>query len=76
MSGINSMNRTNSSNNVHASVSMSTLIATPVLRSVDPAKAAKFLKEREWYELKIKFKQSEIPLLKILSNKANINHQL
>lgn len=67
-----------STNNINgiASASLFTPLSAPVLRSVDPAEVAKFLKQRERYELKIKSKQSEIPSLKVLPNIASIDHEL
>lgn len=49
-------------------------IATSILRFLDPAEAAKFLKEREKYVLIIKVKQFEILPLKVHLYKAIINH--
>lgn len=62
--------------NGNASVSLFAPISAPILRSVDPSEIAKFLKERERYELEIKSKQAEIPSLKVLPYKASIDHQL
>ena len=44
-----------------AAVSVFAPIAAPVLRSVDLVQVAKFLKERECYELEILSKQADLP---------------
>ena len=59
-----------------ATVSVFTPISAPILRSVDPSQVAKFLKERERYELEIESKQGEIPSLKVLPYKASVDHEL
>lgn len=51
-------------------------ISAPNLRPFHPSETAKFLKARERYELEVKSKQSEIPSLKVLRNKASIDHPL
>ena len=67
---------TNNNSNGNASVSLFAPISAPILRSVDPSETAKFLKERERYELEVKYKKSEIPPLMLLPYKASIDHQL
>lgn len=51
-------------------------ITAPILRSVDPVKVAKFLKERERYEIEIRSKQSEVPSLRPLAFTASIDRTL
>ena len=58
------------------SVSVFAPVAAPVLRSVDPVKVARFLKERERYELEISAKQAEVPSLKVLPYTASIDRSL
>lgn len=48
-------------------------ISAPVLRSVDPVEVARFLKERERYELEITAKTFEVPSLKPLLYSASID---
>lgn len=57
-------------------VSLFTSISAPILRSVDPVKVARFLKECERYELEITAKQSELPTLKVLPYTASIDRSL
>lgn len=47
-------------------------ISHPVLRSVDPVKVAKFLRERERYETEISEKSKEVPGLTKASFKASV----
>ncbi len=51
-------------------------IAAPVLRSVDPVEAARFVRERERYELEITSKQVEMPTLKVLPYTASVDRTL
>lgn len=51
-------------------------ISAPILRSVDPIKVVRFLKERERYELEIAAKQAEVPTLKSLPYTASIDRTL
>lgn len=51
-------------------------IAAPILRSVDPIQVAKFLKERERYELEIQAKQAQVPSLTTLPYSASIDRAL
>ena len=59
-----------------SSVSVFAPIAAPVLRSVDPIQVARFLKERERYELEIAAKKTEVPSLKVLPYSASIDRTL
>ncbi len=47
-----------------------------MLRSVDPVQVAKFLKERERYELEIMSKQADVPNLKRLLYTAIVDRTL
>lgn len=67
---------TSNSNNGNAPVSLFAPISASILQSVDASEIAKLLKQCEKYELEIKSKQYEIPSLKVLPYKANIDHQL
>lgn len=58
-----------SSDGTAAGVSLCTPIAAPVLRSVDPVKVARFLKERERYAL-------QVPTLKVVLYTASIDRTL
>lgn len=51
-------------------------ISAPILRSVDPVQVARFLKERERYEIEISSKQSELPSLRELPFTASIDRSL
>lgn len=51
-------------------------IAAPILGGVDPVLVARFLKERERYELEILAKQDEVPTLKMLPYNASIDRTL
>lgn len=51
-------------------------ISAPILRSVDPVKVARFLRERERYEIEIEAKQMEVPTLKSLPYTASIDRTL
>lgn len=57
-------------------VSLCTPISAPILRSVDPVQIARFLKERERYELEIAAKQSDLPSLSVLPYNASIDRSL
>jgi len=59
-----------------ASVPVFAPIAAPILRSVDTIKVARFLKERERYEIEISAKQAEAPSLKTLPYSASIDRTL
>ena len=60
----------------NGSVSVFAPISAPVLRSVDPIQVARFLKERERYELEITAKQADVPTLKALPYTASIDRSL
>lgn len=60
----------------HASVALFAPITAPVLRSVDPQQVAKFLKERERYELEVEAKQAEVPALTLVPYTASIDRTL
>ncbi|CAN8076723.1 unnamed protein product [Agarophyton chilense] len=51
-------------------------ISAPILRSVDPVEVARFLKERERYELEVTAKQSQVPSLEVLPYKASVDRSL
>ena len=59
-----------------AAVSVFAPIAAPVLCSVDPVQVARFLKERERYELEILSKQADLPNLTALPYTASIDRTL
>ena len=59
-----------------AAVSVFDPVGAPVLRSVDPVQVAKFLMERERYELEILFNQADFPTLKALPHTASIDRTL
>lgn len=51
-------------------------ITATLLQSIEPSKVAKYLKQRNRYELEIETKQAEVPSLSVLRYKASINHEL
>lgn len=59
-----------------ASVPVFAPIVAPILRSIEPIKADRFLKEREQYEIEISAKKSEVPSLQTLPYTASIDRTL
>ena len=59
-----------------ASAALFTPISAPILRSVDPVEIARFIKERDRYEVEIESKQGELPNLKPLPYQASIDRSL
>lgn len=68
--------RDNRESSSSPSVTMFKPISAPVLRSVDPVRVTRLLKERKHYELEIESKQAELPSLKSLSYSASIDRSL
>jgi len=70
-----------SNNNPGASASSGSVavfapVAAPILRSLEPIDVAKFLKERERYEVEIEAKKADLPSLKPLPYTASIDRSL
>ena len=71
-SSVNNMENPNPS----TSAALFTPISAPILRSVDPVEIARFIKERDRYEVEIESKQGELPNLKLLPYQASIDRSL
>lgn len=64
------------SSSTHARVALFTPISAPILRSIEPVQVARFLKERERYELEVQSKQTEMPSLLITPYTASVDRSL
>lgn len=62
--------------NEASATALFTPVSAPIFRSVDPIEVARFLKERERYELEIKAKAAELPSLKAVTYTASIDRSL